>query len=116
VAGADFAASLEPSVETTGSFVSQISHSVSDGWFRNVQAGQAIDVVDWGWVKEDDETTTELEGREIERCCDEVDCAAEERTTPQSSQICVLEGLRSDTFLFLFPQTSHSQMVGPVGL
>lgn len=77
MAGADFAASLEPSVEVTGSFVSQISHSASDGWFRNVQAGQATDVVGWGWFKEDDETT-ELEGREIERCCDEVDCVAGE--------------------------------------
>jgi len=115
VAGADFGASLETSVEVTESFVSQISHSASDGWFRNVQAGQATDVVGWGWIKEDDETT-ELEGREIEKCCDEVDGVAGERTTPQSTQICVLEGLRSDMFLFLFPQTSHSQMDGPMGL
>lgn len=113
VAGADFAASLEPSVEATKSWVSQISHSASDGWFRNVHAGQATEAVGWGWIKEDDETT-ELEGRDIEKCCGGGDCVAEGRTTPQSSQSCVLEGLRSDACLFLFPQTSHSQMPGPV--
>jgi len=112
VAGVDFAVGLETSGDTSKSFVSQISHSTSDGWLRNVQAGQATEVVG---VEEDNETA-ELVGREMERCFDEVDCAAEGRTTPQSIQTCVFEGLQPDTFLFLFPQTSHSQLIGLVPL
>jgi hypothetical protein len=108
VAGADIAIGLEI---LAGSFVPQISHSTREGWFRNVHAGQPLELCSRD-PAEDVETEvswwTELEGRDVERCCVEDDWSEPERGTPQSSQTCTDDGLCPGGFLFLLLHTSHS--------
>lgn len=96
-----------------GRSVEHISHDRSEGWFRKVHAGQAMEFV----VAERDPEGKDVEddkaevGRDLEWCWDNPEVTGvgtAVRGTPQSSQTRAADGLKPGGLRYA--HTSHSQL------